>query len=259
MTTVVRLSRNFGHQQAITAGISIADGDALILMDGDLEDPPELISDLLEKWKQGHSVVLARRKSRQASFLRKLLLNGFYKVFQFLSDFPIPLYSGVFCLLDRRAYNQILNFSERNRFIPGLRAWIGFKTAEIWFDREERHSGKPKQTIWRLVKYASDAIFSFSYKPLRLSLAMGLFIFVLSSIYTFIILILRLLHINVVSGFTTISIAVFFFGSTILVSNGIIGEYLGRIYDEVKQRPLYIIDEVIRCDERGPDNPETAD
>jgi glycosyltransferase involved in cell wall biosynthesis len=244
--SVVSLSRNFGHQQSITAGLSLASADAVVIMDGDLEDPPEVIPDLLNKWHEGFKVVTAQRRSRQVAPFKAMLFRAFHRLFQFLSDYPVPLDSGVFCLLDRAPWGQLLAIHETNRFIPGLRSWIGFRSTTIWYDRGKRHAGEPKQTSGRLLKYAFDAIFSFSYKPLRLSLVMGLFLFVLSSSYAFVLVILRILNINVVSGFTTVSVAILFFGGLMLVSNGILGEYLGRIYDEVKRRPLFVVDEVIR-------------
>jgi dolichol-phosphate mannosyltransferase len=243
---VVNLSRNFGHQQSITAGLFIADGDAVVIMDGDLEDPPEVILELLVKWKEGFKVVTAQRRSRKVGALKGLLFRGFHRLFQFLSDFPIPLDSGVFCLLDQNACRHLVALGETNRFIPGLRSWVGFRSTIVWYDRGGRYAGEPKQTLGRLVKYAFDAIFSFSYKPLRVSLVLGLFLFFLSTSYAFVLVVLRILNINVVSGFTTTSVGILFFGGLILLSNGILGEYLGRIYDEVKRRPLYIIDEVIR-------------
>lgn len=250
--SVVSLSRNFGHQQSITAGLSFALADAVVIMDGDLEDPPEVIPDLVVKWKEGFKVIAAQRRSRQVSRLKAILFRGFHRLFQFLSDFPVPLDSGVFCLIDQTAARHIVALQETNRFIPGLRSWIGFRSASVWYDRGRRHAGEPKQTFGSLLKYAFDAIFSFSYKPLRLSLIMGLFLFVGSSSYAFALVVLRILNINVVSGFTTVSVAILFFGGLILVSNGILGEYLGRIYDEVKRRPLYVVDEVIRNKSESP-------
>jgi len=250
---VVSFSRNFGHQQATTAGIAEARGDALVIMDGDLEDPPELIPEMLERWQQGYQVVVAQRRSRQETLLKRILFNAFHRLYYFLSDIPIPLNSGVFSLLDRVAYRRLQAFSESNRFIPGLRSWIGFRSTTVSYDRQARYSGDPKQTFGRLVKYALDAIFSFSYKPLRLSLLAGLFLFFVSSTYALILVVLRILHINVVSGFTTVSVAILFFGGAILVSNGIIGEYLGRIYDEVKRRPFYIVEEVLRGEPPAPE------
>lgn len=243
--TLVRLSRNFGHQPAVAAGLDHARGDVVVLMDGDLEDPPELIPELLARWQEGYEVVLARRRSRHLNPLRKVLFAAFYKLFELLADFPVPLQAGIYCLLGRRATRQLIGLREANRFLPGLRAWVGFPTTTVSYDREPRGGGRPKQSLLRLFRYASDAIFSFSYKPLRLSLAFGATVFVLSSLYALVLIVLRLLDVNVVSGFTTVAVAVFFFGGAILMSNGILGEYLGRIYDEVKRRPLYVVEEVV--------------
>jgi dolichol-phosphate mannosyltransferase len=242
--TLVRLARNFGHQPAVAAGLDHARGEVVVLLDGDLEDPPELIPELLARWQEGYEVVLARRRSRHLNPLRRLLFAGFYRVFELLADFPVPLQAGIYCLLGRRAWQQIAGLREANRFLPGLRAWVGFPTTTVAYDRGRRGGGAPKQTLLRLFRYASDAIFSFSYKPLRLSLAFGSVVFVLSSLYAFVLLVLRLFDVNVVSGFSTVAIGVFFFGGAILMSNGILGEYLGRIYDEVKRRPLYVVEEV---------------
>ena len=243
--TLVRLARNFGHQPAVAAGLDHARGEVVVLLDGDLEDPPELIPELLARWQEGYEVVLARRRSRHLNPLRRLLFAGFYRVFELLADFPVPLQAGIYCLLGRRAWQQIAGLREANRFLPGLRAWVGFPITIVAYDRGPRGGGAPKQTLLRLFRYASDAIFSFSYKPLRLSLVFGAVVFVLSSFYAFVLLVLRLLAVNVVSGFSTVAIAVLFFGGAILMSNGILGEYLGRIYDEVKRRPLYVVEELV--------------
>lgn len=249
--TLVRLSRNFGHQPAVAAGLDHARGEVAVLLDGDLEDPPELIPELLERWRQGYEVVLAQRRSRHLDPLRRLLFGAFYKLFELLADFPVPLQAGIYCLLGGRVRRQLAGLREANRFLPGLRAWVGFPTTTVAYDRGPRGGGEPKQTLLRLFRYASDAIFSFSYKPLRLSMAFGATVFVLSSLYAFVLLVLRLLDVNVVSGFTTVAIAVFFFGGAILMSNGILGEYLGRIYDEVKRRPLYVVEEVVGGEAAG--------
>lgn len=243
--TLVRLARNFGHQPAVAAGLDHARGEVVVLLDGDLEDPPELIPELLARWQDGYEVVLARRRSRHLNPLRRVLFAGFYRLFELLADFPVPLQAGIYCLLGRRATRQLVGLREANRFLPGLRAWVGFPTTTVSYDREPRAGGRPKQSLLRLFRYASDAIFSFSYKPLRLSLAFGATVFALSSLYAFVLVVLRLLDVNVVSGFTTVAVAVFFFGGAILMSNGILGEYLGRIYDEVKRRPLYVVEEIV--------------
>jgi dolichol-phosphate mannosyltransferase len=238
---VIDLSRNFGHQAAVMAGLEAARGDAVILMDGDLQDPPEVIPSLLAAWREGHSVVIAHRRSRQDSGLRGAMFRLFYRVFDLVSDFPIQPDAGIFSLLDRQAVNELLRFRERNRYLPGLRSWIGFDQTTVLYDRAARAAGEPKQTAWRLLRYGFDAIFSFSYKPLRLSWALGLFVSTLAFIYGAILVIARLLDLNVVSGFTTTTVAILFLGGLQLIMIGILGEYLARIYDEVKQRPSYIV------------------
>lgn len=237
---LVQLSRNFGHQAAITAGLKESTGQVVVIMDGDLQDPPEVIPQLFEEWRKGHKVVLAARRSRQEEGGRKIFFQAFYKIFEVLSDLPAEI-TGVFGLMDRVVVEHILSMNERHRFLPGLRSWVGFSQGTVWYDRQARQSGKTKQSLRRLIRYALDAIFSFSNKPLRVSFALGFIVSVFSFGFGMIVLVKRLLNIDVVHGFTTMAAAIFFLGGVILMSNGIIGEYLGRIYDEVKARPLYII------------------
>ena len=164
--TVVEFSRNFGHQAALTAGLQVAKGDAIMLMDGDFQDPPEVLPRMVKAWKDGAKVVIAERSSRAETGLRGKLFPLFYKVMGLISDFPIPLNAGIFGLLDRQAADAINNLSEGNRYLPGLRAWVGFPTAIVYYERAGRAAGEAKQTLPKLFKYAMDAIFSFSYKPL---------------------------------------------------------------------------------------------
>src|SRR5215475_14310841 len=171
--TVVDLSRNFGHQAALTAGLETAKGDAVILMDGDFQDPPEVLPQLVEAWKNGAKVVIAERTRRADKGVRGKLFPLFYKLMGLVSDFPIPLNAGIFGLLDRQAADSIINLQEGNRYLPGLRAWVGYPTAFVFYERADRAAGRPKQTLLKLFRYAMDAIFSFSYKPLRLGLALG--------------------------------------------------------------------------------------
>lgn len=248
---VVDLSRNFGHQPAISAGLAQASGDCVVIMDADLQDPPETIPELVSQWRKGKQVVVAYRRSRKESFLRRKLFALFYWLLGTVSDYPIPLEAGVFGLIDRQVADQLRNLSEHNRFLPGLRAWVGFSQAIVPYDRDERVAGRPKQSLIRLTRYALDAIFSFSYKPLRLSLAAGLMISGLSFLYAVVLVGKRLLGIDVVKGFTTPTVAILFLGGVQLISIGILGEYIGRVYDEVKARPLYIISEVLRRDRDG--------
>ncbi len=250
---VVDLSRNWGHQAALSAGLSIARGDAVVLMDGDLQDPPEVVPDLLAAWRAGSEVVIAERRTRHETGIRRLLFPLFYRFLGFLSDFPIPLNAGIFGVLDRKAVDAINAMSETNRYLPGLRAWAGFPTRVVFYDRQARAAGTPKQTLWKLLRYAFDAIFSFSYKPLRLSLFAGLLVALFAIGYGIALTVCRTLGIGmfglpVVDGYTSTIVAILFLGGTQLVSVGILGEYLGRVYDEVKRRPLFLIRGIHRAD-----------
>ena len=249
--TIADLSRNWGHQAALTAGLGLARGNAVVLIDGDLQDPPAVIPDLVAAWRAGAEVVVAERRSRVETGLRRLFFPAFYRVLGFLSDFPIPLNAGIFGLLDRRAVDAIGTLQETNRYLPGLRAWVGFRTAVVFYDRRARSAGHPKQTLLRLLRYALDAIFSFSYKPLRLSLFAGLLVAFFSLVYGVVLIVCRLLGtglfgIPVVVGYTSTIVAILFLGGAQLISVGILGEYLGRVYDEVKRRPLFVVRDVLR-------------
>ena len=250
--SVVELSRNWGHQPALTAGLSQANGEAVILIDGDLQDPPSVIPELLAAWRSGAEVVIAERRSRRETILRRALIGAFYRVFGFLSDFPIPLNAGIFCLLDRKVVGVLERLSESNRYLPGLRAWVGFPSRVVYYDRQARAVGAPKQSLIRLLRYAFDAVFSFSYKPLRLCLVFGLLVAFLAVIYGFVLLGCRLAGVGifgipVVDGYTSTIVSILFLGGVQLIGMGILGEYLGRVYDEVKRRPLYVIRNVYRA------------
>jgi glycosyltransferase involved in cell wall biosynthesis len=243
---VIDLSRNFGHQPAIQAGLEYATGDAVIIMDGDLQDPPELIPDLVRSWQLGNKVVVAQRRSRAERGIKGMLFALFHAMLGRVSDLKMETGSGVFGLMDRRAVNDLLKLRERNRFLPGLRSWVGYAQANVLYDREERAAGQPKQSFTRLVRYAFDAIFSFSLKPLRAIWTLGFIVSTFSFLYALFLILMRILGINVVAGFTTPTVAILLLGGIQLISIGILGEYLGRIYDEVKQRPHYVINEIIR-------------
>lgn len=243
---VVKLSRNFGHQYALTAGLHAIRGKCVVMIDADLQDPPEVINELFQMWQEGYDVVIAQRRSRKEGTLRRLLFRAFYKILGIISDYPVTLNAGVFGLMDKRVVGQLVRISERNRFIPGLRSWLGFRQGFVTYDREDRAGGKPKQTLGRLLRYGFDAIFSFSYKPLRISWLIGLVISSLCFLYSIFLVLLRILDINVVPGFTTPTVAILFIGGIQLITIGILGEYLGRIYDEVKQRPLFVVEEELR-------------
>lgn len=243
---VVDLSRNWGHMGAISAGLQTARGDAVVLMDGDLQDPPDVIPDFVEAWRRGAQVVTGVRRSRQERRkILALLFPLFYRVLGALSDFPIPLNAGIFGLLDRQAVDAINALREGNRYLPGLRAWVGYRTAVVYYDRADRVGGEGKLSFLSRIKYAMDAITSFSYKPLRLSFVMAGLAIVLSSIFA-ISAVASIGPVNTI-GFG-VTAAVFLVGSLVLLSAGILGEYLGRVYDEVRQRPLSIIARVYRAD-----------
>ncbi len=238
---VVDLSRNWGHMGAITAGLQTARGDAVVLMDGDFQDPPEVVPELVAAWRGGAQVVTAVRRSRQES--RKVLaalFPLFYRVLGALSDYPIPLNAGIFGLLDRQAVDSINSLREGNRYLPGLRAWVGYKTGVVYYDRQDRAGGEGKLSFMSRIKYAMDAITSFSYKPLRMS-------FVLAGFSTFLALILGVSTLGSHSANSLaygVSAAIFLVGALILLCMGVLGEYIGRVYDEVRSRPLSIINKV---------------
>jgi len=240
--SIVELSRNFGHQAAITAGLSCANGDAVILMDGDLQDPPELIPELILRWKSGANVVRAHRRSRKEKGLRRIGFDMFHKLFTWVTDFPIPPNAGIFGLLDKQAAEELKRLPEQNRFFPGLRSWVGLNQEVVYYDRDDRAGGEPKQSLKRLIRYALDAIFSFSYKPLRIMTSSGVVISTVGFLLACFFIAKRLLGIEIAqTGFTTLVTLMLFLGGIQLMAIGLLGEYLARIYDEVKRRPLFII------------------
>jgi glycosyltransferase involved in cell wall biosynthesis len=240
---LVELSRNFGFQSALSAGLACAAGaDAVVTMDADLQDPPEVIPDLVAAWRSGAEVVRAVRRSRQETGARRLGFDLFHSVFGRLTDIPIESNSGTFGLLGKPALEAFSLLPERNRFFPGLRAWIGFSAADVAYDRQERAAGKPKQTFRRLVRYAVDGFFSFSYLPLRVLTYTGMAVSALGFLLGFYFIVKRLLGVETATtGFTTLVSLVTFLGGVQLIGIGVLGEYLGRVYDEVKQRPIYLI------------------
>jgi glycosyltransferase involved in cell wall biosynthesis len=243
---LVDLSRNWGHMGAISAGLQTARGDAVVLMDGDFQDPPDVLPELVAAWRGGAQVVTAVRRSRQER--RKVLAKLFplfYRVLGALSDFPIPLNAGIFGLLDRQAVDSINSLREGNRYLPGLRAWVGYNTAVVLYDRQDRAGGEGKLTFLSRIKYAMDAITSFSYKPLRLSFALAGFSACLATI-----LAVSSIFSNGI-GFG-VSAAIFFMGALLLLCLGVLGEYLGRVYDEVRSRPLSIINKVYYASQLSP-------
>ncbi len=239
---LLELSRNFGFQAALAAGLTHAAGEAVVTMDADLQDPPECIPEMVAKWREGAQVVRAVRRSRQETGPRRLGMDFFHAVFSRVSDFPIESNTGTFGLMDRTAVDALKQLPERNRFFPGLRSWVGYATAEIRYDRQERAAGQPQQTFRRLVRYATDGVFSFSYLPLRLLTYAGLFIAFLGFSAAIFYAVRRIIGIETApTGYTTLVTIVLFLGGVQLIGIGVLGEYLGRIYDEVKHRPLFLL------------------
>jgi dolichol-phosphate mannosyltransferase len=247
---LIELSRNFGHQPAVTAGLHHARGDAVVLIDGDLQDPPEVIPEMVKKWRGGAQVVLGERSSRSdSSVVRGVGFRVFYPLLRGLTDLPSAPHAGIFGLMDRRVVEEFNKLPERSRFIPGLRSWLGFTQASVIYDRTERAAGKPKQTLRRLIHYAMDAIFSFSYRPLRWVTWMGLFVSTVTfGLAIFYIITFFAFHKDI-TGFTTIIVCVLFLGGVQMIAIGILGEYIGRIYEEIKQRPLYVVKDKLGIDQ----------
>ena len=247
---VISFSRNFGHQCAVTAGLRATNGDAVLIIDADMQDPPELLKDMLKLWEDGNEIIYAKRKKRKGESAFKLLsAKMFYKTLNGLSDVEIPKDTGDFRLVDRKVVDVINSLPEHNKFLRGLFGWVGFKQTPIEYERQERFAGKTKYPLKKMLKLAGDGIISFSNKPLRLIGGLGIFSIFLS----FIILIYALLSFifqwnNLTAGWTSIMVVVTFFAGVQLSSLWIMSEYIARIYDETKQRPQYIIDKKINLE-----------
>jgi dolichol-phosphate mannosyltransferase len=240
------LSRNFGHQIAVTAGLNFVRGEAIVVLDADLQDPPELIPILVENWQKGYHVVYAQRTKRhKESWLKRLPAYVFYRLLQHLADVDIPPDTGDFCLMDRRVVDVLNAMPERNRYIRGLRAWVGWQQTSVRYERDPRFAGEVKYTFRKSFSLAMNSLVSFSKVPLRLSTYVGLLAAVVAVLMAALVLYWRIVAPNSpLTGFATIMIAIFFLGAVQLVSIGILGEYVGRIYEEVKDRPLYVLAEV---------------
>ena len=247
---IVALARNFGKELALTAGIDYACGAAVIPIDADLQDPPELIEELVAKWEEGYDVVYARRRSRQGeSWLKKATANSFYRVMERMSKVPIPRDTGDFRLLDRKVVDVLKQLPERTRFMKGLFAWVGHRQTAVLYDREPRYSGETKWNYWRLWNFAIDGIVSFSVAPLRIWSYIGISFATLSFIYGSFLLVRTLILGIDVPGYASLMVALLFIGGVQMVSLGVLGEYMGRVYEEVKGRPLYLVRDVYGIDE----------
>ncbi|MBD2626543.1 glycosyltransferase family 2 protein [Trichormus variabilis] len=239
---VIDLSRNFGKEVALTAGIDYAKGEGIIPIDADLQDPPELIQELVSKWREGYDVVYATRRTRQGeSWLKKFTANAFYRVISGISQVPIPADTGDFRLIDRQVVDSLKQMPERTRFMKGLFAWVGYRQTSIYFDRPQRYKGNTKWNYWKLWNFAIDGIASFSVAPLKVWSYVGLAISLVAFVYAA-FLFLRTLILGIdVPGYASLMVALLFMGGMQLVTLGVLGEYIGRIYEEVKGRPLYLV------------------
>jgi len=240
----VIFARNFGHQIAVTAGLDFSRGDAVVIIDADLQDPPEVILDLIQKWREGYEVVYAQRTEREGeSWFKLATAKIFYRTIYRITDVKIPLDTGDFRLLDRKVVNVMNIMRERHRFLRGMSAWVGFRSIGVGYKREARHSGKTKYPFKKMVKLALTAVTSFSYMPLQIAMWVGFIAAGISIIAIPVVIILRSIGSQFFFGQATTLIAVLFLGGVQLISLGILGEYIGRIYDEVKGRPFYITTE----------------
>ncbi|TRU11452.1 MAG: glycosyltransferase [Microcystis sp. Msp_OC_L_20101000_S702] len=242
----ISFARNFGHQAAVTAGLNFARGQVIVVLDADLQDPPELIPKMIESWQAGYHVVYAQRtKRKKESWFKRLTAYVFYRLLRQLADVDIPADTGDFCLMDRQVVEVLNSMPERNRYIRGLRAWIGFRQTAVKFERDPRFAGEVKYTFKKSLALAVNSLVSFSKIPLRISTYLGLFSALIALLMALLVLYWRLQQPDSpVTGLATILIAVFFLGSVQLISIGILGEYIGRIYEEVKGRPAYTIAEI---------------
>ena len=247
---VISFSRNFGHQAAVTAGLKFVTGDCVVIIDADLQDPPELIPDMVKEWEKGYDVIYGKRKKRDGESVFKLLTaKAFYQTLNKLSDIEIPKDTGDFRLADRKVIDVINSLPEHNKFLRGLFSWTGFKQEPLEYERKERFAGTTKYPLKKMLKLATDGILSFSIKPLKLVGGLG----ILSVVISIIILIYAILSFafkwnNITPGWTSIMCTLTFMGGIILISLWMMGEYIGRIYDEVRGRPQYVIEKTINID-----------
>ena len=243
----LRLSRNFGKELALTAGLDAVDGDAAVVIDADLQDPPELIADFVARWREGHDVVYGTRLEREGeSWLKRATAAGFYRLMEKLSSTPVPRDTGDFRLLSRRALDALRGVRERHRFMKGLFAWVGFRQCAIGYHRDPRHSGRSKFNYWKLWNFAIEGITSFSTVPLRLGTYVGGLAALAAFVYGLVIIAKTLLWGDPVAGYPSLMTVVLFLGGLQLMALGVIGEYLGRLYMEAKQRPLYLVETALR-------------
>ncbi|HET8576145.1 MAG TPA: glycosyltransferase family 2 protein [Methylomirabilota bacterium] len=255
----VHLTRNFGHQAAISAGLRAASGDAVVVMDGDLQDSPEALPAFIERWRAGYEVVYAIRSRRQASWLKRLAYKIFYRVLGHISQISVPLDSGDFSLMERRVVDVLNAMPERTRFVRGMRSWAGFRQTGIPLDRGERFAGKAKYTYAKLLRLAADGFLALSYRPLQLASLSGAVVSGVALLLAIFLIFLKVVHGIPLQGWTSLMVAVLFLGGVQLISLGILGEYVGRIYDEVRDRPPYVVGQVVGKTRLEPGVPKGVD
>ena len=244
---LINFSRNFGHQTAITAGMDYTSGKAIVVIDADLQDPPEIIAEMIAKWKEGYEVVYGKRISRKGeTFFKTFTARTFYRTLNKLTDVKIPTDVGDFRLIDSKVKDALMRVPEHNRYVRGLISWLGFRQTAVEFVREPRFAGETKYPLRKMIKLAVDGITSFSYKPLKISVGLGSFLSVFSLVFALTVIVLRAFNISTMEpGWASLMVVMLFFFGIVLVMLGIIGEYIGRVFEEVKGRPLYIISEEI--------------
>lgn len=241
---LIDFSRNFGHQVAISAGMDYAMGDAVVVIDADLQDPPTVILEMIEKWRQGYDVVYGRRLKRKGETLfKKTTAKMFYRLLRSMTTVDIPVDTGDFRLIDRKVCDVLRSLKEKNRYVRGLVSWAGFRQTAVEYVREERFAGETKYPLKKMLKFALDGITSFSYKPLKLATYLGMAVSAVSFIYLIVVIAQKLFTDSTTAGWTSTVAILLFFNGIMLMLMGIIGEYIGRIYDETKERPLYIVRE----------------
>lgn len=254
---LINFSRNFGHQTAITAGMDNSCGQAVVVIDADLQDPPEVILEMVKKWKEGYDVVYGQRLKRKGeTWFKKVTAKAFYRLLASMTSVDIPVDTGDFRLIDRKVCDVMSSLTEKNRYVRGLVSWVGFRQTAVSYVRDERFAGETKYPLKKMLKFAMDGITTFSYKPLKISTYVGFLVALLSFIYLIVVICLRLFTDVTVTGWASTLAVSLIFNGVILMMLGIIGEYIGRIYDETKNRPLYIIREKVGFDE-GESNDRT--
>jgi len=249
---IVNFSRNFGHQNAVTAGLKYSTGTAVAILDADIQDPPEILPDFFAKLDEGYDVVYAIRKNRKEGLLKRMAYSLFYRFLSRIAEIDMPLDSGDFCVMKRRVVDAVNMLPERNRFIRGLRSWVGYKQVGLPYERSERSGGESKYTLSKLFKLAFDGIFSFSYFPLQLMFTIGTVSLVVSSIGVLVAMYFRFFtpFYKQVPGFATTIILVMFIGGLQLFTLGLLGEYLRRVYDEIKNRPSFIVESTLGLEKK---------